>query len=75
MAKQSFGVALPVFDRLATDPVITLYRQIHERIRGAILSGGLAPGTRLPSSRRLAADLGVSRNTVEPAFSWAPRLP
>ena len=27
------------------------------------------PGTRLPSSRTLAADLGGSRNTVELAFS------
>jgi GntR family transcriptional regulator/MocR family aminotransferase len=69
MAKQSIGVALPVFDRLATDPVVTLYRQIYERVRGAILSGSLAPGTRLPSSRTLAADLGVSRNTAELAFS------
>ena len=32
-------------------------------------SGGtLAPGTRLPSSRTLAADLGVSRTSVEVAF-------
>ena len=69
MAKQSVGVPLPVFDRLDTDPVLSLYRQIYERIRGTILSGSLAPGTRLPSSRTLAADLRVSRNTVEIAFT------
>jgi GntR family transcriptional regulator/MocR family aminotransferase len=69
MGKQSVGVPLPVFHRLASDPVVTLHRQIHERIRGTILSGGLAPGTRLPSSRTLAADLRVSRNTVETAFT------
>jgi GntR family transcriptional regulator/MocR family aminotransferase len=69
MAKQTIGVPLPVFGRLATDPLVTLYRQIHERIRSTILSGTLAPGTRLPSSRTLAADLRVSRNTVELAFS------
>jgi GntR family transcriptional regulator/MocR family aminotransferase len=69
MAKQSIGVPLPVFGRLATDPIVTLYRQIYERVRGTVLNGSLAPGTRLPSSRTLAADLGVSRNTVELAFS------
>ena len=69
MAKHNVGVPLPVFDRLTSDPVLALYRQIHERIRSTILSGGLAPGTRLPSSRTLAADLGVSRNTVEVAFT------
>lgn len=69
MAKHNIGVPLPVFHRLTTDPVVTLYRQLYERIRGTILSGGLAAGTRLPSSRTLAADLGVSRTTVEVAFS------
>ena len=42
----------------------TLTRQIHERLRGAILSGALPPGYRLPSSRDLARQLKVSRNTV-----------
>ena len=69
MAKHNVGVPLPVFHRLATDPVVTLHAQIHERVRNAILSRTLAPGTRLPSSRTLAADLGVSRNTVEVAFT------
>jgi GntR family transcriptional regulator/MocR family aminotransferase len=69
MAKQSVGIPLPVFGHLATDPVVTLYRQIYERIRSPILAGSLAPGTRLPSSRTLAGDIGVSRSTVELAFS------
>src|ERR1700747_3683400 len=30
----------------------------------AILTGQLPPGTKLPSSRMLAADLGIARNTV-----------
>jgi GntR family transcriptional regulator / MocR family aminotransferase len=33
-------------------------------LRQAIAEGGLAPGTRLPSSRALAADLGVARGVV-----------
>src|SRR5258708_27433468 len=30
----------------------------------AILTGQLPPGTKLPSSRTLASDLGIARNTV-----------
>src|SRR4030095_9228746 len=40
-----------------------LQEQICEAIRRAILDGVLSPGTRLPSSRGLAEDLGVSRTT------------
>ncbi|HET8646608.1 MAG TPA: PLP-dependent aminotransferase family protein, partial [Vicinamibacteria bacterium] len=45
-----------------------LQEQICESIRRAILSGSVRPGTRLPSSRALAADLGVSRTTTLLAF-------
>jgi GntR family transcriptional regulator/MocR family aminotransferase len=38
-------------------------------LRGAIRAGRLRPGTRLPSSRALAADLGVARNTIAEAYS------
>jgi len=41
-----------------------LQQQIYAGIRRAILDGVLPPGTRLPSSRTLAADLGVSRTTT-----------
>lgn len=41
-----------------------LQRQIYEQIRSLILSGVLRPGQQLPSSRALAQQLGVSRNTV-----------
>ncbi|NMF90194.1 PLP-dependent aminotransferase family protein [Aromatoleum petrolei] len=44
----------------------TLPRQrvLYLRLRDAILSGRLAPGTRLPASRGLAASLKIARNTV-----------
>src|ERR1700754_2831930 len=42
----------------------TLNRQLYNGLRGAILNGALAPGRRLPSSRELARQLKVSRNTV-----------
>ena len=38
-------------------------------LREALQTGRLAPGTRLPSSRALAADLGVARNTVAEAYA------
>src|SRR6185295_15616185 len=43
------------------------YMRICDRLRAAIVSGALAPNARLPSSRTLAKDLGVARNTVD----WA----
>jgi GntR family transcriptional regulator/MocR family aminotransferase len=42
---------------------------VMEAIRDAIRSGRLAPGLQLPSSRALAADLGVARNTVAAAYA------
>jgi GntR family transcriptional regulator / MocR family aminotransferase len=38
-------------------------------LRDAVRAGRLGPGTRLPSSRALAADLGVARNTVAEVYS------
>jgi len=38
-------------------------------LREAIRSGRLAPGTRLPPYRSLAADLGIARNTVAEAYA------
>jgi GntR family transcriptional regulator/MocR family aminotransferase len=40
-----------------------------EALREAVRSGRLAPGARLPSSRSLAADLGVARNTVADSYA------
>jgi GntR family transcriptional regulator/MocR family aminotransferase len=45
-----------------------LHARVYRTLRGHILAGTLGPGARLPSARGLAADLGVSRNTVESAF-------
>ncbi|MFJ3672601.1 PLP-dependent aminotransferase family protein [Streptomyces sp. NPDC090106] len=43
-------------------------RALQEALREAVRSGRLSPGTRLPSSRDLAADLGVSRGLVTEAY-------
>src|SRR5882757_10786999 len=47
---------------------LPVYRQVYQRVRSEILSGRLAAGARLPSSRTLASELGVARGTVVTAF-------
>jgi GntR family transcriptional regulator/MocR family aminotransferase len=47
---------------------VPLQRQIYSALRQAILSGRLRPGSRVPASRTLAGDLGVSRTTVVLAY-------
>ena len=45
-----------------------LRAQVEDELKEAIRSGRLAPGTALPSSRALAADLGVTRGVVVGAY-------
>lgn len=45
-----------------------LFQQIYRALREAILSGRLRPGDRLPVTRALSRDLGVSRNVVLIAY-------
>lgn len=47
---------------------VPLHRQLYEGLRWDILAGRLASGVRLPSTRMLASELGVSRNTVIGAY-------
>jgi GntR family transcriptional regulator/MocR family aminotransferase len=49
----------------AGEPVI---RQAYDQVRQAIHAGALAPGGKLPSSRGLAAHLGVARASVVAAY-------
>jgi GntR family transcriptional regulator / MocR family aminotransferase len=53
---------------LQTKDSTPLYRQLYDRLRMAILSGQLKPGAQLPSTRSLASELGISRNTVLLAY-------
>jgi GntR family transcriptional regulator / MocR family aminotransferase len=53
---------------IAQEEETPLYRQIFKRVRDAVISGQLRTGDRLPSSRTLAKELGVSRNTVSLAY-------
>jgi GntR family transcriptional regulator/MocR family aminotransferase len=47
---------------------VPLTAQIQSNIRQEIAEGTLRPGSRLPSSRQLAEDLGVSRSVVVEAY-------
>jgi GntR family transcriptional regulator/MocR family aminotransferase len=57
-------LTLPL-DPAAAEP---LFRQLYDGLRQAILGGALPAGSRLPASRGLAGELGVSRNTVLNAY-------
>jgi GntR family transcriptional regulator/MocR family aminotransferase len=46
----------------------SLFRQVYGALRAEILERRLAPGARLPATRALARELGVSRNTVIQAY-------
>ena len=49
-------------------PGVPLYEALYRCIREDILSGQLVPGQKLPSKRALAANLEVSKITVETAY-------
>jgi GntR family transcriptional regulator/MocR family aminotransferase len=67
MPKRAAAIPFPpiVLDRPSNIP---LYRQIYNTLQKAVLSGQLIPGTRLPATRALADQLGVSRNCIISAF-------
>lgn len=52
-------------DRASGTP---LARQIYMQVRSAVLSGALRAGSRVPSSRAMAAKLGVARASVVSAY-------
>ena len=59
--KRTLASLLLRVDRKTSAP---LHAQIDQALRARILTGAVRPGTRLPSSRSLAAELGVARTTV-----------
>ncbi|WP_437958690.1 PLP-dependent aminotransferase family protein [Sorangium sp. So ce119] len=60
------AVTAVVLDPASSAP---LHRQVYEALRGAIFAGRLRSGSKLPSTRALAAHLGLSRNTVLGAYA------
>ncbi len=54
--------------KLKPEIAVPLYRQIYDHLRIAIVEGQLRQGAKLPSTRALADELGVSRNTILNAY-------
>lgn len=69
MARRAVAAMFTVvsIDHTSSTP---LFRQLYEGMRVAILGGQLAAGVRVPSTRALARELGVSRHTVLTAFAY-----
>lgn len=58
-----WGIALHKNDE------VPLARQLFLALTGRIMAGQIAPGDALPSTRELAVELGISRNTVCEAYT------
>ncbi|ALX23251.1 DNA-binding protein [Bordetella pertussis] len=57
-----------LLQRLERRGATPLSRQIYDLLRDLILAGDLPAGTKLPATRALAVDTGLSRNTVLHAY-------
>src|SRR5579863_2567310 len=66
MPKKSASYELPLPHRNAGTPA---YHWLYNAIRSEILGGRLRPGARLPASRDLARQYGLSRGTIVSAFA------
>ena len=67
MVKAAKGALLATLEinRSSGSPI---YRQIEDFLRRMILNGALPPGKKLPSTRELALELGVSRITIKSVY-------
>jgi len=67
MAKISLEIVLAGIT-ISKNSDIPIYQQVYEQIRKMIVKKRLLPGDRLPASRKLATDLGVSRTSIIQSF-------
>lgn len=68
-ARQVARPSLMTFLRLRDDTAMPLYQQLEEQLYALVENGTLPAGTVLPAERQLAESLGVSRVTVQRAYS------
>lgn len=69
MAKLLKGAQLQ-FLKIDKSNSMPVYRQVEDQLRRAILSGLLRPSVKLPASRILAQDLGLSRPTIVQVYEY-----
>jgi GntR family transcriptional regulator len=48
---------------------LPVYEQIREQVVRMVTAGTLSPGTRMPTIRQLASDLGLAKGTVAKAYA------
>jgi DNA-binding transcriptional regulator YhcF (GntR family) len=65
--QQTMAATTPIL-RIDLSSQVPVYRQIASGLRILLVGGGLPAGSRLPTTRELAMDLGVHRNTVAEAY-------
>ena len=63
--RQTFPLDLVILDRAAEEP---LYQQLYVLLRNMIETHVLPSGIEVPSTRELAADLDIARNTIIAAY-------
>ena len=68
MPVQWAGLAPPLLVDVRRDAGLPLRAQLEGGLRDAIRSGRLPVGERLPSSRELARQLGLSRGLVQECY-------
>ena len=74
MARRRTGQPVPpdgatVVLRIDLSRPVPPYEQLRAQIAGLVAAAELAPGSRLPSVRQLAGDLGLAPGTVARAYS------
>lgn len=55
------------------DGDVPIYQQLRDQIVVAVAAGVLGPGDSLPTTRQLAADLGINMHTVNKAYNQLRR--
>lgn len=63
------SAAVDLHQALGSMDTASVAAEVAERLMGVFTSGQIAPGTRLPSERSLAASLGVGRSAIREALA------
>ncbi len=68
-SRSCYSCSITMLLKLNTDDDRPLYHQIASAVRGAVRTGTVSNGDRLPATRDLAASLGVNMHTVLRAYA------
>ncbi len=68
MARHTLAAVSTLRVTIDTDSAMAPFEQVRTQIASAVAAGQLSAGAKLPTVRRLAADLGLAANTVARAY-------